>query len=248
MARNSAGPGAVSAAPPGAAPEPRDPVEAPLLSRSNLLEPRSMFSRKKPEIEDRKMSDAPDDLGIPMKPTRTSAQNSATVASLGRSPALAPAPRPADSPRPPALETPRPGELAPRSAPAVSGQRRNDSEARKLIVGREISLSGEINSCDQLIVEGSVEANLQNCHEVDIAETGLFKGSATVEEAEVRGRFEGNLSVRKRLLIRATGRVSGTIRYGQIEIECGGQIAGDIQAQTDEFTAAAEAPSARIAF
>jgi hypothetical protein len=45
------------------------------------------------------------------------------------------------------------------------------------------------------------------------------------------GRFEGDLIVRNRLLIKATGRVSGTIRYGQIEIECGGQIFGDIQAQ-----------------
>ena len=119
-------------------------------------------------------------------------------------------------------------------------------EARKLIVGREISLSGEINSCDRLIVEGSVEANLQNCHEVDIAESGLFKGSATIDEAEVRGRFEGNLVVRKRLLIRATGRVSGTIRYGQIEVECGGQISGEVQAQPiDEITSDA---SARVAF
>ena len=60
---------------------------------------------------------------------------------------------------------------------------------------------------------------------------GLFKGSASIEEAEIHGRFEGNLTVRKRLLIKATGRVSGTIRYGQIEIECGGQISGDVQAQ-----------------
>jgi cytoskeletal protein CcmA (bactofilin family) len=92
-------------------------------------------------------------------------------------------------------------------------------------------LSGEINSCDKLFIEGSVEANLTNCRDVDIAEGGLFKGSASIEDAEVRGRFEGNLVVRKRLLIKASGRVSGTIRYGQIEIECGGQISGDIQAQ-----------------
>ncbi len=119
------------------------------------------------------------------------------------------------------------------SAPAggsLAPARRNDADLRKLIVGREITLSGEINSCDRLIIEGSVEANLQNCNEVDLAESGLFKGSATIDEIEVRGRFEGNLTVRKRLLIRATGRVSGTIRYGQIEIECGGQISGDVQA------------------
>ena len=102
---------------------------------------------------------------------------------------------------------------------------------RKLIVGREISLSGEITSCDRLVVEGSVEANLANCRDIDIAESGLFKGSASIDDAEIRGRFEGTLTVRKRLLIRATGKVTGTVRYGQIEIECGGQISGDIQAQ-----------------
>jgi Polymer-forming cytoskeletal len=62
-------------------------------------------------------------------------------------------------------------------------------------------------------------------------ESGLFKGSAAIEDAEIRGRFEGDLVVSKRLLIKASGRVSGTVRYGQIEIECGGQISGDIQAQ-----------------
>ena len=71
---------------------------------------------------------------------------------------------------------------------------------------------------------------MTNCRDLDIAESGLFKGSTSIEEAEVSGRFEGTLTVRKRLLIKTTGRVSGTIRYGQIEIECGGQISGDIQA------------------
>lgn len=203
-----------------------------------------MFSRKKPETEDRKMSDAPDDLGIPMKPARSSGQ-SASVAPLGRAPTPVPA-RPAD-PQRPAGEVPRPGDGGARPGGAAPAPRRNDADLRKLIVGREISLSGEITSCDKLIVEGSVEANLQNCHDVDIAESGLFKGSATIDEIEVRGRFEGNLIVRKRLLIRATGRVSGTIRYGQIEIECGGQISGDIQAQSgDDFMS--DVPGARVAF
>ena len=82
------------------------------------------------------------------------------------------------------------------------------------------------------MIEGSVEANLINCRALDIAESGLFKGTTSIEEAEVRGCFEGNLSVRKRLLIKSTGRVSGTIRYGQIEIESGEPVfLGDIQAQ-----------------
>jgi cytoskeletal protein CcmA (bactofilin family) len=194
-----------------------------------------MFSRKKSDTEDRKMSDAPDDLGIPMKPARPAGQ-AANVAPLGRGPTPVP-PRTPDQPRP-AGDASRPGDAGSRpglpmpggSAPAP----RNDADLRKLIVGREISLSGEINSCDKLIVEGSVEANLQNCHDVELLESGLFKGSATIDDIEVRGRFEGNLIVRKRLFIRATGKVSGTIRYGQIEIECGGQISGDIQSGSNE--------------
>jgi cytoskeletal protein CcmA (bactofilin family) len=212
-----------------------------------------MFTRRRTETEDRKMSDAPDDLGIPMKPARPSGQ-AATVAPLAR----APAPVPPRTPEParPSAEAARPAETvvrpatpapAPAAAAPAAVPRRLDAEARKLIVGREIALSGEINSCDKLIIEGSVEANLQDCHDVDIAESGLFKGSATIDDAEVRGRFEGNLIVRKRLLIRATGRVSGTIRYGQIEIECGGQISGDIQAQSgDDYIS--DISGARVAF
>ena len=105
-----------------------------------------------------------------------------------------------------------------------------DGERRCLSVGR-ITLSGEVNSCDKLLIEGSVDAKLTNCRAIEIAESGLFKGSTSIDEAEIRGRFEGDLIVRNRLLIKATGRVSGTIRYGQIEIECGGRIFGDIQAQ-----------------
>jgi cytoskeletal protein CcmA (bactofilin family) len=70
-----------------------------------------------------------------------------------------------------------------------------------------------------------------------------------LEEAEIQGRFEGNLVVRKRLLIMASGQVSGTIRYGQIEIECGGQISGDVQAQpsSDHAKIMADVTSVRVA-
>ena len=113
---------------------------------------------------------------------------------------------------------------------------RGSNPPRTLIVGRDIALRGEITSCDRLVVEGNVEANLANCREIDIAERGLFKGSASIEEAEIRGRFEGTLTVRKRLFIRATGVVVGTIRYGQIEIERGGRFSGDIQTLSDAAT------------
>ena len=92
-----------------------------------------------------------------------------------------------------------------------------------------MSLIGEVSSCDRLIVEGSIQVTLQKCQHVIIAETGVFNGDASTENADVHGRFEGELVVRKRLLIRAGGHVSGTITYGEIEIEAGGGISGTIE-------------------
>src|SRR5260370_5700676 len=122
--------------------------------------------------------------------------------------------------------TPKPGDARASGEASRGGSptAKRDAETRKLIVGREISLSGEITACDRLVVEGSVEANLANCRDIDIAESGLFKGSASIDDAEVRGRFEGTLNVRRRLLIRASGKVTGNVPYGQLEIECDGTI------------------------
>jgi cytoskeletal protein CcmA (bactofilin family) len=133
------------------------------------------------------------------------------------------------SPVGPSAMPPRPGEAIRRLADPTY-QLKPDQDGSCLSVGRGITLSGEVNSCDKLFIEGSVDAKLTNCRAIEVAESGLFKGSTLIDEAEIRGRFEGDLTVRNRLLIKATGRVAGTIRYGQIEIECGGQIFGDIQA------------------
>jgi len=130
----------------------------------------------------------------------------------------------------PSAMPPRPGEAI-RHLADPTYQLKPDQDRPCLSVGRGITLSGEVNSCDKLFIEGSVDAKLTNCRAIEIAESGLFNGSTSIDEAEIRGRFEGDLTVRNRLLIKATGRVAGTIRYGQIEIECGGQIFGDIQAQ-----------------
>jgi cytoskeletal protein CcmA (bactofilin family) len=202
------------------------------------------------------MADSPDDLGIPMKPSRPIG-SPASVGQVGRTPAAVPPrvpeiarpvaepQRPQDAQRRVTDPIPVPVAPPPVAAPPPPAPRRAEAGLRQLTVGREISLTGEIASCDTLIVEGSVEANLQNCRDVDIAETGLFKGSAEIDNADVRGMFEGNLIVRKRLLIRSTGQVSGTIRYGQIEIELGGQISGDVQSNAASGDVIAELPNAR---
>lgn len=140
--------------------------------------------------------------------------------------ALSPAPSaaPAPKPEPPKAEPAR-SDAAPGAKPANQGE-----SASKLIVGPDIKLKGaEITDCDTLVVEGRVEAAMES-RTLQIAEIGEFLGKAAVDTAEIHGHFDGELTVRKQLVIRATGHVSGKIRYGKLSIDEGGELSGDIDA------------------
>lgn len=103
------------------------------------------------------------------------------------------------------------------------------ADMRRLIVGPSITLAGEISACDALVVEGTVEARLRDGQLIEVAQSGVFRGSVEIEDADIAGTFEGELSVRHKLRVRSTGRVTGTIRYGEIEVQAGGQLVGQIQ-------------------
>ncbi len=118
--------------------------------------------------------------------------------------------------------------------------RPGESESRKLTVGRDICLAGEITSCDKLVVEGRVEVHLSDARVIEIAPSGFFKGSAEVELADVSGRFDGELIARDKLIVRNGGRIKGSIRYGSIVIESGGEISGDMRTLEADDPAAAQ--------
>jgi cytoskeletal protein CcmA (bactofilin family) len=128
--------------------------------------------------------------------------------------------------------TRRPGELA--GPVARSDLQLPAVREKTLLVGQDVEFSGEIKSCQKLIVEGIVQVSSANCRQLQVSATGVFNGCIEVSEAEVLGRFEGELIARERLIVRASGRVSGKIRYGSIIVDSGGHIAGDIGALDEE--------------
>lgn len=103
-----------------------------------------------------------------------------------------------------------------------------ESKGKQLIVGQDITLNGEIKDCESLIVEGSVEAALVGSDTLIITQNGTFKGPADVREADISGLFDGSLTVHGRLSIRYGGRVVGKVRYGELLVEAGGELVGDL--------------------
>jgi cytoskeletal protein CcmA (bactofilin family) len=166
-------------------------------------------------------------------------------------PAAQPASRPALNPeiarRGPDLSVFGPRRDAgaqPAAAAAAPSKPSTEPDTKKLIVGGGITLNGEIRTCDTLVVEGRVEAVLQECKNIEIMAPGEFKGAAEVDVADISGRFDGDLTARQRLIVRAGGRVLGKIRYGQLEIERGGVLSGEVEVLPEAQMI--QAPSAAV--
>lgn len=129
----------------------------------------------------------------------------------------------------PPSASPAPAAVANDPAP----MRVEEAGGSKLIVGPNIKLKGvEIDDCDTLVVEGRVEATMVS-RAIQIAEHGAFNGKVDVDVAEIRGAFQGEMTARKKLVIHASGRVSGKIRYGKMLVQEGGELSGDIGALGD---------------
>ncbi|MDO8347877.1 MAG: polymer-forming cytoskeletal protein [Rugosibacter sp.] len=132
------------------------------------------------------------------------------------------------------------------SAEAATSPQAVTASGNRLLVGPDVKLKGaEILDCDTLVVEGRVEATMDS-HIIRIAEQGTFCGTVSIDTAEIHGNFEGELTARTQLIIHATGRVTGKIRYGKILIEEGGQICGDIQSTAANESASVARAEPRI--
>ena len=136
---------------------------------------------------------------------------------------------PPSAPQPANAEPPAPPPAAPhRTEASKTADKSEDRKEAKLIVGPDIKMKGvEITDCDTLVVEGRIEATLDS-RVLMIAEKGVFSGTVAVDSAEIHGRLEGEITVRKQLVVHATGRLSGKIRYARIKVEEGAELSGEI--------------------
>lgn len=124
-----------------------------------------------------------------------------------------------------------------RPVPDIPGTPRRDHHPQnpnRLIVGKEITLSGAISACAHLVVEGTVEADLTEAESLEVTETGTFRGKATLSSATVNGTVDGALHVKGMLTIGAKGQVKGTVSYRSVSIAQGGKLCGTVTCLDDE--------------
>lgn len=121
-----------------------------------------------------------------------------------------------------------------------------DGGMRRLVVTRDITLNGDISSCNYLVVEGVVQAGSFSARRMDILDGGLFTGTAEVQDCVIAGRFDGKLTVHGRLTVKPTGRVCGEVEYGILEVEGGGKIEGQMTSAVAEVAGTASVPALTV--
>lgn len=103
------------------------------------------------------------------------------------------------------------------------------ADGKQLIVGKSIKLTGAIDVCESLVVEGTLEANLTGAKYLDIVYGGSFTGTAEVDEAHISGLFDGTLTVEGTLYVYATGEIKGKVNYANLVVEKGGVLKGTLK-------------------
>jgi cytoskeletal protein CcmA (bactofilin family) len=166
------------------------------------------------------------DLGVP--PFRP-ANRDQTAMNLPPKPSTANAPTAPTPTTPPAGIPPRPSAVVPGQAGHGARPASSAPERRTLVVGKGISLQGTVSDAERLVVEGTVESQMIQAQELHISHAGVFKGEVQVEDAEVAGVFDGTITARGALIVRATGKVLGSARCRRLQVEEGGQISGKME-------------------
>jgi len=85
-------------------------------------------------------------------------------------------------------------------------------------------LKGDISSTGFFRIDGMVEGNVKTPSKVVLGKTGVIIGTLTCENADIEGKFQGNLQVTGTLFLRSTAVVEGDVIVGKLAVETGATL------------------------
>jgi cytoskeletal protein CcmA (bactofilin family) len=94
-------------------------------------------------------------------------------------------------------------------------------------VGVGVTLKGAISVSDLLVVDGTVEGDVA-AQAISVGKTGTINGKVTAADADISGLVGDHIEIEHLLIVRSTGRVEGRVMYGEIELEKGAVVTGDL--------------------
>lgn len=90
-------------------------------------------------------------------------------------------------------------------------------------------IEGKVKAASDIRVEGELNGDLDCQAKVIIGPSGVVKGTVTCRTAMIEGHFDGNLRVTDLLEVRDNAKVEGEIHYGQLKIDAGAILLGNMK-------------------
>jgi len=92
------------------------------------------------------------------------------------------------------------------------------------IIGKNTSIVGDVISEGDFRIDGSVEGTIKTSGRVVIGKDGAVKGKVFCENADIEGKFSGELQVSSLLTLKATAVISGDVIISKLSVEPGAEF------------------------
>ena len=101
------------------------------------------------------------------------------------------------------------------------------NSSNSLLIGEGVTITGTIKADNEVNIHGTIDGDI-DCNSVTINQSGNVKGNVKTETMTVEGKVEGEININSLLHIKSQGSVSGKVFYGDIQIDEGGKLLGEI--------------------
>jgi len=102
------------------------------------------------------------------------------------------------------------------------------------IIGSSIKVKGNFQGKGDIIIEGSLEGSLKTDANIYIGDQAKIVANVESKDAIVNGEIRGNIKAKNYLAIGGTAKIFGDIQYGEISIEKGAVINGQLLSLAEE--------------
>ena len=125
--------------------------------------------------------------------------------------------------------TPGPGEPGkPNLPPSGERRRARDPQAGLSIVGRDLTIAGDLQADGVIRIEGRVVGQV-HADQVLLCEGGIIEGDILAREAVIGGRVHGGITGQERIELQASAIVHGDVATRQLLIQEGARVNGGVK-------------------
>lgn len=116
----------------------------------------------------------------------------------------------------------------PPTTPAPAPAPRRETPAGSSLIGRSMFIKGDLESEENMVIEGKMEGTLKAKNQVVVGKDGFVKADVEAQEIIIRGKIVGNVKGYHKVTIEPEGELNGNIIAQRVVLAEGSVFKGNI--------------------